>query len=185
MADQLEQLLRERLADVNEWLRFAEAKNGGLAAVALGATYAAADLLGSNDAMPLALRCYLFVAVVLTLVAACAALASFSPQLHKVFPYGAGAPDEDDNVLFFRDAAKHSPDSLVRAVQRLASLSADEPSALSKLLAQQVINNARIAERKFRSFDVGIWLAIAALITLPLAIVIYIVERVRRKEKRT
>src|SRR5262249_29775719 len=145
----LEARLRYIFDKVNEWLRFAEAKNATLVAAVLGASFGLARLAADAPASWWIFRWYVYFAVALLLLAAAAGLVSFVPQVQKIWTASRGKPRPSDNVLFFGDIARYSADRYLKALVDASGVKLDSPLSLHKNYADQVITNSRIALGKF------------------------------------
>jgi pycsar effector protein len=156
-ADATESRLLELLKLVNDWLKFAEAKNVGIVGLASGAMSVLLVALGFLREAGLTLIPSLFIAA----GAACLAI-SLLIGVYSFFPATAmpqwmrmrlDPPHADDNLYFFGHAAKYDPAALAVAVARRYDRAA-EPIVheLHTDLAAQLIVNARITLQKLRLF---------------------------------
>ncbi|HEU0113858.1 MAG TPA: Pycsar system effector family protein [Thermomicrobiales bacterium] len=155
--DATESRLLELLKLVNDWLKFAEAKNVGIVGLASGAMSVLLVALGFLREAGLTLVSSLFVGA----GAACLAV-SLLIGVYSFFPATAmprwmrmrlEPPRADDNLYFFGHAAKYDPTSLAVAVARRYERTPDPVvGALHTDLAAQLIVNARITMQKLRLF---------------------------------
>jgi hypothetical protein len=151
----LEENLRATLTMVNEWLRYAEAKNAILIA-ANGALIFGLTQLDVNDgSWATTVRT---ASAALLAVSLLIAVFSLTPWLSRagLFPTRAGS--SDDNLLFFGDAAHHDADTYLHylSASRTAFVSGDK---VTHWLAEQIVINARIASRKFKLFNWALYAA--------------------------
>jgi Family of unknown function (DUF5706) len=148
----LEENLRATLSMVNEWLRYAEAKNavliGAHGALIFGLTQL--EIQGESWASVRNASAGLMAASLLI------AAVSLTPWLARpgLFPTRAGS--SEDNLIFFGDAAHHDADTY------LNYLSAAQPGLangdkVAHWLAEQIVINSRIASRKFRLFNLALY----------------------------
>lgn len=162
-ADPVEAKLTTLLATVNEWLKFAEAKNGGAVGIASGAV---AILLGYLNAGGFSF----FPGTLLTLGGICFVLSavvgitSFSPRTDflRLKAQRHGKPTRSDNLYFFGHLAKYSARQLVDAIVEKyldeQGRQAHELKDLQLDLASQVTINARITMWKLRLFNIAVGL---------------------------
>jgi hypothetical protein len=156
-ADGTESRLLELLKLVNDWLKFAEAKNVGIVGLASGAMSVLLVALGFLREAGLTPIPSLFVGA----GGACLALSlligvySFLPA--TAMPHWMRMqleqPRADDNLYFFGHAAKYDPAALAVAIARRYDR-ATEPIVheVHTDLAAQLIVNARITMQKLKLF---------------------------------
>lgn len=148
-----------RLLDLtNDWLRYAEAKNGvmiGLTSAGAVGTLAALGQVTGGDLRSVALV-FLIVGEAALLPELGLALRSFLPttDLARWVTGRRGRPAAEDNLYFYGHVAKYSPRHLAEAVaRRYEGATRDEPLGEAALdLAAQVVTNARITLWKLRLF---------------------------------
>jgi hypothetical protein len=160
-ADPVESRLVSLLQAVNEWLKFAEAKNGGAVGFGSGAV---AILLGYLNQGGFSF----FPGLLLTLggfgfaVSAVIGIVSFSPRTDflRLKAMRHGKPARSDNLYFFGHLAKYSARQLVDAiVEKYLDEGAREKHELKDLqldIASQVTINARITMWKLRLFNMAV-----------------------------
>jgi hypothetical protein len=174
----VETALRSMLTMTNEWLRFAETKNGALVAFSGVAVGAYAKGVIDADHYPL-IQWFLALAVLMTLGAVAVSLTSFVPTLVQPRPPRAGGSSV--NVLFFGDAAGfRTGTEYVTAVRTAYGFPADNVPPMEVALAEQIVTNARIATLKFQYFRIAIYLFAAGLFTIAGAGLIYLLEQRHR-----
>ncbi|HEU5433923.1 MAG TPA: Pycsar system effector family protein [Thermomicrobiales bacterium] len=155
--DTTESRLLELLKLVNDWLKFAEAKNVGIVGLASGAMSVLLVALGFLREAGLTFLSSLVVSA----GAACLAV-SLLIGVYSFFPATAmprwmrmqlDPPRPDDNLYFFGHAAKYDPVALAFAVARRYGRTTDPiVHELHTDLAAQLIVNARITMQKLRLF---------------------------------
>ncbi len=153
MSDPEERLLR-LLTLTNDWLKFAETKNGGLIAIAgLAASQLLTYLSGLKhpsqiESWGTGISCVLLVA------SAVLALISFFPQTDPL-PIASrieGIPEESDNLYYYGHVARLSPATLVGQVIDLSGQGNRAPTRSESDLAAQVVVNSRITRHKLHLF---------------------------------
>lgn len=159
----MEERLRFILSLVNDWLKFAEAKNGVLLAVDLGIL---AALFGAIDGTLLP-KVAAFFSIALIFLAAIAILASFIPILGLRSKVGAiRTQPQASNLLFFSHIAEFEPNNYVKELYRKISQDTPIISPIETDYAGQIIANSRIALTKYRFFNIGLSLSVSALIVI-------------------
>jgi hypothetical protein len=180
----LEERLRHTLGLVNEWLRYAEAKNAVLVA-ANGATIVGVlQTAGSLDQLHLAWRIYLYNLVALAAVALLLGLTSFLPTVDfgRVMP--KGAKKAGDNLFFFGAAARFSPEYYLH--QYYQSHGTSMPAVAPEhevMYANQIVVNSRITLWKMNRFKAAAWVSACAFLTPPMALIAWWVDRHTRVEQ--
>jgi hypothetical protein len=166
--DDLEARLIVILGMVNDWLKFAEAKNAVLVALSGAATGGILSYLSSNADVAASLVVGLVAAQLVLLLSLLVALVSFFPQtdLARWLTRNDEPTDESDNLYFYGHLAKYAPHDLV---ERIASLyvgtgQCPVPPYRSHLdLASQIVINSRIAAAKLRLFAIATALLVIAV----------------------
>lgn len=161
------------LAQVNDWLKFAEAKNGALVAfngVVLATT---ATLFADHQTRDPLVSMYLISLWVLVATGLTIAVFSFLPATEIPLLKADERPSEEDNLLFFGHAKKYSANSYLRTVQARYGGQTLEDDRLSRDIASQIVVNSRIAVWKYTCFKVALWATIAGIVTPILAGVVF------------
>jgi hypothetical protein len=167
--ERVEGRLLTMLEMVNEWLQFAEAKNAGLVALD-GLALAAILTILPEVVVPEAMTAGLVAASLLLLVSLGISLWSFPP---------AGRPRATDNLYYFGDVCGYRPEQLATEIARRYDRIRDYDAAqnLSHVdIASQVIANSCITVAKNRSFKVATWIALLALMTAAVGVVVALVD---------
>jgi hypothetical protein len=165
--------LKYTFNNINEWLKFAEAKNAGLLALN------AACIIGilqsesafSNDII-------FFKGILLTLfcISSCLCLYSILPVLNKWFRFYKkldtnefNAQKSNLNALYFGDISKLSAEQYIELFEFKHNLQLTNPE---KDFGNQITNNAEISWQKYRIFTCAVWLSyIAFLVAISLIII--------------
>jgi hypothetical protein len=143
----MEDRLRYILVLVNEWLRFAEAKNAALVVATSGIALAVAKFSPSLDAKGSEFwLCTAGLGFVYS--SGIASLFSFTPKIQFLWSLSNHQISNDDNFFFFGDIADYSASDYIRALYTGAGLQ-NQGSKLELDLAGQIIINSRIALQKF------------------------------------
>ena len=165
----MEKKLTYVLGLVNEWLRYAEAKNGALAAIAGAALAAVGNALATSTSLSSESKTLGACTAICVGLSCLIALFSFVPWVNRITLLTArkGVSDaKKDNLLFFGDVCKYTPEEFLNSMAR-RYFQNDTYEAAQQLgdldLADQIVLNSRITVAKFRFFKVGIWALIAAI----------------------
>jgi len=173
----MQEQLKTIFANVNEWLKFAEAKNTVILAADAAAAFGAVTiLLGKDNNLALWLYIYLHSFVSCVALSATAALLSIVPKTKMFFSGRYGEKRATDNLLFYGDIAKYSPEEYLS----ILCSKHGQPKTTTGLdldFAQQIVINSRITVTKYGWFEVGMWLALAAIATPVLAGALFLLIR--------
>ncbi len=161
-----EQLYRV-LNIVNDWLKFAEAKNAMIIAFNSASIYGITQLFNLNYIKNSEqITNYLIFVILLLVFSTISSLISFAPRV-KIIKGGWYAPGDVPNVLFFEYLKTKTNEDLIKEIT--GELNVNLYATLEKDIAEQIKQNSIIASRKYSYFTIAIWLTIAAYITFPLA----------------
>lgn len=160
-------LLRKLHDDVMGWLKYAEAKNAALAAIAAGALYASVNLAANHGNGVVNVGAGMAAAFFLLSLAL--AIVSFLPVNNPAFTalfQGRRPAAASVNIFFFGDLGGLDANDLLRRLTPTAADAPDESGDRRLLdLASQVIVTSRIAQRKLAFFEAGTWLFVSGLLT--------------------
>lgn len=168
--------------NVNDWLKFAEAKNAVLLAFAGAGMTATLSVLVSAQNLPNSLRWGLIAATILLCICAFLCTISFLPKtnLDKILQnqgisFPSEQPQPEDNLYFFGHLRKYRTQELLTKLNN--SYLSDNPvpqpySREAQDLAVQVIINSGIAFVKFQIFTYAVYTLAAAIISIPVFILI-------------
>jgi hypothetical protein len=161
----MEDRLHRILKSVDEWLRFAEAKNGALIVANGAIVFGALKALEAPRALPPWVLLYVYAATAVISLAGVIALLSFLPETTLSWLGSTKRPAPEDNLLFYGHAASYDPRGYLEALYERAQLRPTSVSPLEEDYAEQIIVNSRIALRKFGLFTIALWITIVALLT--------------------
>ncbi len=163
----LEEQLHKIFANVNDWLKFSEAKNAMLIAfnsASIFGTLKMYDFQFIKDNPQL--KIYLMVIIIMLIFSTVLSLISFAPRV-KMVKEGLFADGTDSNVLFFEYLKNKT------AIEILKEISGEtDEKKFTKMeidIAEQIKQNSIVASRKFSYFTISVWITIVAYITIPLA----------------
>jgi hypothetical protein len=178
--------------NVNEWLKFAEAKNGVLLAFSGAAITATITLLATAQNIPNSLNFGLLLTTILLCICALICSLSFLPKTNlddllwlrdrRNKKSNSQNPIED-NFWYFGHLQKYKPDELLEGLNKpyfnskldIAKLADKKEYKEYKDIAAQITINAEIAFLKFEVFKYAIKVLIASILTIPLSMVISLV----------
>jgi len=154
-------LLDKTLSKINDWLKFAEAKNGVIVAVICTVMFGVNRVVVSLEELPGYLLIYLLSFFILSSLSLVISLCSFIPRLKKPFWLKAEEKSSRDNPFYFGDACKYDGYSYLK----LLGITDNNQNRIVEKLADQIVINSRIASLKYGLFTSAAWLFISALIT--------------------
>lgn len=158
------------LDEVNSWLRFAEAKNGALLALATGVIV---GLLQSNTIAKLSgvYLCWFWWFVGSLCLSIVAMLASFYARTNKdAYSFVATVAPESGNLFFFGDLHTMSVACLCERVG-CQDVSAEQRVVIEDI-ARQIITNSKIAQRKYIFFNFALSVVIVGCLS-PLGLLLF------------
>lgn len=169
--------IEKQYVTTNDWLRYAEAKNG--AVVALSSVLLAALSPWKTDGINPVVQGYLFMAFAGIAVALLIALVSFVPFVDRS-AFLAKSPGSDmvsdhaPNWSFFGDVASRNLEEFSAAL----TLRGEKLSEVTtKELVDQVYINSRICSFKFKLFRACVFCLIAALFTPVVALLVWAITK--------
>jgi hypothetical protein len=177
--DALVEKLRVIFQNVNEWLKFAEAKNAVLLAFSGTAMTATLAVLATVQNLPNSLRVGLLGATALLCVCAFLCAWSFLPKtnLEKILwsrrvSFQAMKPQVDDNLYYFGHLRKYNSVTLLDSVnQGYLNGAASLPYGKeAQDLADQIVANSSIAFRKYQFFTYGAYCLAISILIVPISI---------------
>jgi Family of unknown function (DUF5706) len=165
--------------NVNDWLKFAEAKNAALFAFSATGLAAPVTLLATVQNLPNSLKVGLIATASLLCVCALLCAWSFLPKTNlekliwiKAKPFQSLTPNPSDNLYYFGHLQKYSSDGLLDAISQnyLGSKGSQPYPKEAQDLASQITINSAIAFRKYKLFMYSTYCLVASIIALPVII---------------
>lgn len=153
-------LLDKTLSKTNDWVKFAEAKNGAMTAVVCTVIFGANKAVSDLNEVPNYLFAYFFSFFILSILSLVTAISSFIPRLKKPFWRKAEERSAHDNPFYFGHACKYDGYSYLK----LMGIE-NKNTGVTEKLADQIVINSRIASQKYSLFTGSAWLFLSALIT--------------------
>lgn len=173
----MEDRLKAILANTNDWLKFAETKNGALFAANVATVFGLLRLLAETSSFHPIIHIYMAVAVICLVCSAVLCLVSFIPTLRppkqsKIRKLGSG-----DNLLFYMHIADYTDVDYLKALYAQSGKGQELPCTIEQAYAKQIVVNARIARLKYEIFSLAIWFTLSALVTPLGSTILYFVKK--------
>lgn len=174
----MENYFNQIIDRVSEWLKFAEGKHAILIGFNGAAIFAIISILLNDVEIPIPVFYYLLYVCSMLLFSMITSLISFVPMLVK--------PENNNkyfnldiskrNLLYFGDLASLEYDQLIERFAAITKFNKKNITYLHKYYAEQIINNSRIALRKYKLFSISIWFDLFGVFP-PLATIYLFVRR--------
>jgi hypothetical protein len=156
MADPLKATLLDMLRLVNDWLKFAEAKNGGVIGLSSAAIAVLLRYIEGTGANGFLIDGLFIVGSGCLVLSVLFGMTSFLPQtdLLRLKSRRRGKPSRSDNLFYFGHLAKYSARHLAEEVtERYVGSKDISVEDVHVALASQIVINARITVWKLRLFS--------------------------------
>jgi hypothetical protein len=176
MAEEIkkEERLLKVLSLVNEWLKFAEAKNAMLIAFNGASIYGIAKALEldviKNTKFFFIYACIIIVILIFSTVIC---LLSFVPKV-KIISSGYYSESTTPNSLFFEHLKTRTEKQII---QDICETQSDDFNGFEKDIASQIKQNSEIASKKLSYFTVAIWFTVSAYVTLIVALLFWFINK--------
>lgn len=167
------ELLRILYDDVVSWLKYAEAKNAALTALAAGSLYATTKLAALSDNQ--AVSAYIILICIFFVLSLLFSVISFVPITNPRFFQKKDLESDKNhlaNIFFYNDLAKLSDSTLLSKLSD-GGFEDSFDTELERQLASQVIVLSKLASRKLWFFELGAWLFTAGLLSPVAAFLIF------------
>lgn len=173
--------LRETLESVNDWLKFAEAKNAVVVAASGFALWASLRLTVSTETGCYA-SMYFAVLSAFLLAGFVTALLSFLPILNYTWIAPKPGKLANGNLLYFGHLATLSKKQVLDAYIKATEAREADVKEIHGMVAEQIIVNSRIAVTKYAMFESAIKILLVGVLTPLIAIpMIYISKKKRER----
>ncbi|NET36062.1 MAG: hypothetical protein F6K19_29220 [Cyanothece sp. SIO1E1] len=170
--------------NVNDWLKYAEAKNAVLLAFSGAGLIANITLLATAQSLPNSLRTGLILSTSLLSICALFCALSFLPKTNlEQILWLRNSPSRrlptqssDDNFYYFGHLRKYTPDELLDSINKLYC---NEIFTLPyekecRDVAAQITVNSQIAFLKFNFFTWSSYLLVLSIVVIPIVVIAYI-----------
>lgn len=158
----------ENLSDIldktNDWLKFAEAKNGALLALNCAISFGVLRILSAIESLSLPVLAYASISILMLATGAVINLLSLLPRLTP--PWWVMFPKDKTNVnvLYFGDICGLTEKKFLEHYY-LAIGEQGQYTNLEKQYANQIVTNSKISFIKYKQFSTAVWFTLSALIT--------------------
>ena len=169
----MDEKLQDIFSNINDWLKFAEAKSATLIACNGALIFGISRLIISYEPKG-AYLLYLIMVTVLCVLSISICFLSIIPSLSMPWEKKTSGASDKDNLIYFSDIAKYTPLAYLNALKAKLELNNSEITGYQKDLSNQIIINSVIADRKYRAFQKAIWLTLSAVISPVLALLIFL-----------
>jgi hypothetical protein len=150
---------------VNDWLKFAEAKNAALVVFDSAVLVVVAQAVSENPRAYTGLRVYVLTLCTLVAASLVVGLFSFLPRTSIPVLTASELPGERDNLIFFGAAKKYTARDYVAAAEARYGGGQPKLTPWEQDIAEQIVTNARIADWKYACFKVALGATIWGLLT--------------------
>lgn len=156
--------LESVLDKTNDWLKFAEAKNGAVLAFNGAVLFALSRLVSTANFASNWLHIYLMFVSFLLLVSIVIALSSFVPRLEA--PYWIKYPELPSkfNLIFYGHICSLSAKKYLELFNDAEGKNKTE-GKLAEDIANQIVINSKISYIKYEQFRIAVWFTLSALLT--------------------
>ncbi|NJK53198.1 MAG: hypothetical protein HC849_16920 [Oscillatoriales cyanobacterium RU_3_3] len=171
--------------NVNDWLKYAEAKNAILLAFAGAGLTANVTLLTVAQNLPASLRFGLIISTSLLCLCAFLCSLSFLPKtdLEKILwirtspSRRLALQSNDDNFYYFGHLRKYTPDELLGAINKLylGDIIQLPYEKECRDIAAQITVNSEIAFLKFRFFTYSSYLLALSIGAIPIIVLVHLI----------
>lgn len=167
--------LKYTFANINEWLKFAEAKNAGLLAINAATII---GILQADNTFTKDIEFFLGSAIFLLSISSCVCFYTILPILNKWFRFYKKQDDKEFkkaladnslNALYFGDIVKLSSEQFVRLFEDKHNIALTKAE---KDFANQITNNAEISWQKYKLFSFAAWLTFSAFVVAIILVII-------------
>lgn len=162
-------ILKDTLSKVNDWIKFAEAKNAANVAFCSATIFALTRVVTSKESINIYIMYYIFFVLLCLILSLSISLFSFIPKLRIPWLY-IGKRNDQDNLLFFGHACKYTAKSYLEKLYDGKDQS-NENKKLETLYSGQIVVNSKVAYIKFKQFDLAIYFTMIAILS-PIGILV-------------
>ena len=156
--------LQETFDRINDWLKFAETKNGVLLAFNCAVLVGLFQVLSSLNNPPILASAYLILSISMLGFGITLTLMSFLPRLTPPLGLKFPAVTPNMNILFFGHICSLTENSYLDRFYSVYELER-KYIEIEKIYANQIIINSKITFIKFCYFNLSVKFTISALIT--------------------
>ena len=167
--------LKDIFDNVNNWLKFAEAKNGVVIALNSALIFGVLKLNSTLTNANILRDYYISMVIFVLLISTIMALLSFVPRLK--YPYiHFEKPNNNDNLLYFTDISKYTPVQYYEKIQTIYNMKSDKKDFETHYI-NQIIINSKITFIKLKQFEIAVWFTLSAFLTPLGGLILYITRK--------
>lgn len=155
--------LRDTLSKVNDWVKYAEAKNAANIAFSSASIFGVSRIMLSKPDLSDYIHYYSYLIISLLALSLVLSLISFIPKLKTPW-INIGNCEENDNLLYFGHACKYSGSKYLDKLY-LGNAANSKNYEVELMYSNQIVINSKVAYTKFGLFDLAIKFSISAIIT--------------------
>ncbi|SIR06414.1 hypothetical protein SAMN05920897_1323 [Alkalispirochaeta americana] len=156
---------------INEWLKYAEAKNAILLPIFIAIFLGVLTILLQITITNICLKIYLYNILIFTALGVFSTVLSFYPNLKRPFLF-KGNKSNNDNLLYFGDIQKYTVLDFETAYYEKYSINEKPKNSFAKEYINQIIINSKITYTKFTYFKIGVFLLLSAFISIVISFLI-------------
>lgn len=160
----MDEKLKDIFTNINDWLKYAEAKSATLIAGNGALIFGLAGII-ENYKLPKIIECSAYLSIACCVISMILCLLSIVPSLSMPWENKPVGTNNNDNLLYFQHIAKYTPNNYLVKLSKKLGGNIGTPNDFQKDLANQIIVNATIACRKYSYFKVAVWFTLASLIS--------------------
>lgn len=159
--------LKYTFNNINEWLKFAEAKNAGLLALNAASVI---GILQADGAFNSNIKVFEGIIIILFCTSTCICFYTVLPVLNKWFrfykkldnnEFNNAVTSDSLNALYFGDITKLSSEQFISLFEHKHSIKLTTPE---KDFGNQITNNAEISWQKYKLFSIAAWFSFSAFV---------------------
>ena len=171
--------LKDTLSLVNDWLKFAEAKNAVVVTATGVALWATIRLIMAEET-GCQVDLYLSILVIFLLSSFITSLLSFLPVLNYRWIIPEPAEIANKNLLYFGYLSTLSNSQLIKKYREVTHTKETEVSELDDMYAEQIIINSRIALAKYEMFERAVKILLYGVLTPFIAFPLLYITKIKR-----
>lgn len=165
------------LLNINEWLKFAEAKNAALIALNLGSIFGMISILTIEDlSLNQCLIYYSYSFLLFNLLSLSISLFSFWPQLQC----SCNSIEKKDSLLFFSDIINYNEKEYLSKLYDSYDKTEGKYGQIELDYAKQIIIISKIANQKYSLFKIALWFTLSAILSPIFGVISLIVYALKK-----
>jgi hypothetical protein len=173
--------LKDILDSVNDWLKFAEAKNAAVVAASGFALWASVRITLANETGCYAII-YFAILTAFLLGGFVTAFLSFLPVLDYRWIVPKPNRLANGNLLYFGHLATLSKKQLLENYIDVTESKTTDVKKIHEMYAEQIIINSRIALAKYAMFEFAIKIMLFGVLTPLIALPVFYISRKKREK---